>query len=172
MPKRLAVVISCGLLSTACGASSGPSDGASAGSAPRVDFAQCMRSHGVPNFSDPTRVGSDAVSKVGANPQSPASEAAQRSCERLVPGGGSSSGHAPAQAMAQALRVSRCMRAHGISGFPDPATSPPSSLAGYSVVLSQNGAVIAIPNSVDVHSPAFRQAAGRCNFGPRVARRS
>jgi hypothetical protein len=64
------------------------------------------------------------------------------------------------------------MRAHGISGFPDPATSPPSSLAGYSVVLSQNGAVIAIPNSVDVHSPAFKQAAGRCNFGPRVARRS
>jgi hypothetical protein len=172
MPKRLAVVIACGLLSTACGASSKPTEGAATASSPRVDFAQCMRSHGVPNFSDPTQVGSGEVSALGADPQSPAFEAAQRSCQRLIPGGGDSSVHASAQAMAQALKVSQCMRAHGISGFPDPATSPPSSLTGYSVVLSQNGAVIAIPNSVDVHSPAFKQAAGRCNFGPRVPRRS
>jgi len=168
MRKRLAVAISCALLSAACGAASKPSQPASTGSSPRVEFAQCMRSHGVPNFSDPTSVGGGVVNEVGANPQSPAFQAAQRSCQRLTPGGGSSSVHASAQAMARALTVSECMRAHGVSGFPDPVTSPPSSLTGYSVVLSQNGAVIAIPSSLDVRSPAFKQAARQCNFGPRV----
>ena len=172
MRKRLAVVISCGLLSTACGASSKPSQPATTGSSPRVDFAQCMRSHGVPNFSDPTRVDGGEVTNIGADPESPAFEAAERSCQRLVPGGDSSSVHASAQAMAQALKVSQCMRAHGISGFPDPVTSPPSSLTGYSVILNQNGAVIAIPSSIDMRSPRFKQAAGQCNFGPRIPRAS
>jgi hypothetical protein len=172
MRKRLAVVISCGLLSTACGASSRPSNTTSTGSSPRVAFAQCMRSHGVPNFSDPTRVAGGEVNNIGADPESPAFEAAQRSCQRLVPGGDSSSVHASAQAMARALKVSQCMRAHGISGFPDPVSSPPSGLTGYSVILNQNGAVIAIPSSVDMRSPAFKQAAGRCNFGPRIPRPS
>ena len=165
---RIALVISCGLLSVACGSSSKPTDAASTADSPRLAFAQCMRSHGVPTFSDPTQVSGGAVSKVGANAQSPAFQAAERSCERLAPGGGSSSPHASAEAMAEALKVSQCMRAHGISGFPDPTTSPPSSLTGYSAILDENGAAMAIPSSVDVRSPAFKQAARACNFGPRL----
>jgi hypothetical protein len=128
-----------------------------------------MRSHGVPNFSDPTAVPGGQVSKIGANPQSPAFRAAQQSCQRLMPGGGPSSEHASPEAMAQALKVSQCMRAHGISGFPDPTTSPPSNFADYSLVLDQDGAVLAIPRSIAVQSP-FKQAAATCNFGPRVSR--
>src|ERR1700733_7077255 len=143
MRQRLASIISCGLLIAACGSSSKPGKSASAGYSQGLEFARCMRSHGVPNFSDPTAVGGGLVNNTGGNPQSPAFRAAQRSCQHLIPAGGSSSGHASAQAMAQALKVSQCMRAHGISGFPDPTASPPSNLTGYSAVVSQNGAVLA-----------------------------
>ena len=127
-----------------------------------------MRAHGVPNFSDPTAVGGGLVNKIGVNPQSPALWAAQQSCQHLMPAGGPSSRHPSAQAMAQALKVSQCMRAHGISGFPDPMTSPPSNFTGYSAVVSLDGAVLAIPSSVNERSPAFKQAAAACNFGPRL----
>jgi hypothetical protein len=56
------------------------------------------------------------------------------------------------------------MRAHGISGFPDPTLAPPSSRAGYSAIRSNGVAWLAIPDSIDVRSPAFEQAAGVCKF--------
>jgi hypothetical protein len=171
MPQRTAVIIISGLLVAGCGSSS-EGKSASAGRSQGLEFAQCMRSHGVPNFSDPTAAAGGVINRLGGNPQSPAFRAAQRFCQHLMPGGGTSSGRVSAQAMAQALKVSHCMRSHGISGFPDPTTSPPSSFGGYSAVLSQDGAVLAIPTSVDERSPAFRQAATACNFGPRLPRRS
>jgi hypothetical protein len=67
----------------------------------------------------------------------------------------------------QALAFSKCMRAHGISGFPDPTTTPPSGPAGYSAVMGRDGVFLAIPNSIDAQSPGFKQAAAACNFGPR-----
>jgi hypothetical protein len=172
MPQRIAGIITCGVLIAACGSSSKLSKSASTGYSQGLGFARCMRSHGVPNFSDPTVVGGGLINKIGGNPQSPAFRAAQQSCQHLMPAGGTSSGHASAKAMAQALKVSQCMRAHGISGFPDPTTSPPSNFRGYSAVVSQNGAVLAIPSSIDEQSPAFKQAAAACNFGPQVPRRS
>jgi hypothetical protein len=54
---------------------------------------------------------------------------------------------------------------HCISGFPDPAPSPPSNRAGYSAIMSHDDVWWAIPNSVDVRSPAFEQAAAACNLG-------
>jgi hypothetical protein len=131
-----------------------------------------MRSHGVPSFSDPHAVSGGVVNQIGVNPESPAFQAAQKACQHLMPGGGGSSGHASAQAMAQALKVSHCMRAHGVSGFPDPIASPPSNMTGYSAVVNQHGAVLAIPRSIDEQSPVFRRAAAACNFGPRVPKRS
>lgn len=172
MPKRIAVMITCGLFIAACGSSSKPGRSGSTDYPQGLEFARCMRSHGVPNFSDPTAVGGGLINKIGVNPQSPAFHAAQQSCQHLIPGAGASSRHASAQAMAQGLKLSQCMRAHGISGFPDPMTSPPSTMTGYSVVLSVNGAVLAIPSSIGVQSPAFRQAAAACKFGPRVPKRS
>jgi hypothetical protein len=60
------------------------------------------------------------------------------------------------------------MRQHGISGFPDPRTgSPPSSLTGYSLILGTGGYFVAVPSSIDPSSPAFKQAASVCKFGPR-----
>jgi hypothetical protein len=60
------------------------------------------------------------------------------------------------------------MRKHGISGFPDPTTgSPPSPGSGDSAVLGRGGFFLAIPNSVNMRSPAFKQASQACNFGPK-----
>jgi hypothetical protein len=62
------------------------------------------------------------------------------------------------------------MRAHGISGFPDPRIgSPPSDRGRYSAVMDLDGAFLAIPNSINPQSPAFTQAAAACNLWPRGA---
>jgi hypothetical protein len=49
------------------------------------------------------------------------------------------------------LRLAQCMRAHGVSNFPDPGA---------------NGPGLAIPNSIDAQSPAFKAAQQSCaKFG-------
>lgn len=49
-----------------------------------LEFAKCMRSHGVPNFPDPKVISSQGdnqqVDLPGVNPQSPAFEAAAKTC--------------------------------------------------------------------------------------------
>jgi hypothetical protein len=49
-----------------------------------LEFAKCMRSHGVPNFPDPKVVsrsgGSERVYLPGVNPQSPAVQMAAKAC--------------------------------------------------------------------------------------------
>jgi hypothetical protein len=57
------------------------------------------------------------------------------------------------------------MRGHGIPGFPDPTFSAPSNRAGFSSIMSNDGVWLAIPNSIDVRSPAFARAAAACNLG-------
>ena len=123
-----------------------------------------MRAHGVPNFPDP---GSSREIPIM---QSPAFQSAQKSCQPLL-GGGLGSGPPSAQAHAQLLQISECMRRRGISRFPDPRTgSPPSSLTGYSLILGMRGYFLAIPSSIDPSSPAFKRAATVCKFGPRSLR--
>lgn len=63
------------------------------------------------------------------------------------------------------LGVSECMRAHGISGFPDPTTSQPSAGGNFSLAIGRDGVFLAVPNSINVQSPAFKQAAAACGFG-------
>jgi hypothetical protein len=125
-----------------------------------------MRSHGVPSFPDPSAGGGIHLSAgSGINPQSPAFQSAQQSCMRLLPGDGPGSRRPTAQDRAQMLRVSECMRQHGITGFPDPTLSPPSSPSSYSEVIDRGGVVLAIPNTINTASPVFRQAATACRFG-------
>jgi hypothetical protein len=131
-------------------------------------YSRCMRSHGVPTFPDPKQVaGGIQISgtPAGIDPGSPLFLAAQQSCRRLLPGGGRSTPAAQQDALGRMLRSSRCMRAHGVPGFPDPTLSPPSSRAGYADVMSNGVAWLAIPDSIDVRSPAFDRAAGACGLG-------
>jgi hypothetical protein len=129
-----------------------------------VKFADCMRSHGVPNFPDPGPSREMPISR------SPAFQSALKSCQRLL-GGDLASGPPSAQARARLLQIADCMRRHGLSQFPDPrAGPPPSTLTGYSVILGMGGYMLAIPSAIDPRSPGFKQAAAACHFGPRPGR--
>jgi hypothetical protein len=57
------------------------------------------------------------------------------------------------------------MRAQGLSGFPDPTLSAPRDRSGYAATVSNGVAWLAIPDSVDLRSPAFEQAAAACKLG-------
>jgi hypothetical protein len=85
-------------------------------------FSHCMQTHGVPNFPIPNSQG--VASGSGLNPNSPSFEKAQNDCKHLLPNGGQPTAAQQAQAQAQALKFSQCMRSHGISDFPDPQTLP------------------------------------------------
>jgi hypothetical protein len=160
-----------GLLVAGCGGSSpsptgSASTSASAASAVEsgVAFARCIRSHGVPNFPDPKLSGQHVRMGSAATLQSPAFQSAAHSCQRLLPKGPPGSGPPSPQAQAQMLEVSACMRKHGISGFPDPSTSPPSNSAGNSGIIGSGGYYLAIPSSIDTRSPAFERAAAACKL--------
>ena len=175
MSRRIALTLICGALVAACGSSSKPTTNTAKGYSQTLAFSKCMRIHGVSNFPDPSTSGGGVQLSVGGssgvNPQAPAFQAAQKSCRHLLPNGGEPSAQASAQAKARLLRISECMRAHAITGFPDPQTgSPPSNPAGYSAIMGINGAFLAIPSSINPQSPAFKQAAAACNFGPKGGR--
>jgi hypothetical protein len=130
-------------------------------------YSRCMRSHGVSSFPDPTQVGGGiqiSGSPADMNPQSRVFMSAQESCRHLLPDGGQPSHADQRKALARMLRSSQCMRAAGVSGFPDPTLSPPSDRAGYSAIMSNDGVWLAIPNSIDVLSSAFQHAAATCNL--------
>ena len=82
------------------------------------------------------------------------------------PGPGSTT-HPSAQTMAHWRAVAQCMRRHGVSGFPDPATSVPSNPAAkYGMIADRDGAILAIPATINTDSTAFTQAATTCGFMP------
>jgi hypothetical protein len=56
------------------------------------------------------------------------------------------------------LGISECMRAHGVTGFPDPTTTPPASPSGYSQVIGRGGVFLAVPDTINTGSPVYRQA--------------
>jgi hypothetical protein len=159
-------VVSCPFAVAACGSASksaGTADSTHFSQA--VKFSECMRAHGVTNFPDPSSGGGIHLQAgSGVNPFSPAFKSAQGVCQKLLPGGGPGAGHPSAQVEAQLLKVSQCMRTHGITGFPDPTTTPPSGPGGFSLFEGHNGVFLAIPSSVNPQSPAFEHAADTCGF--------
>jgi hypothetical protein len=133
------------LVLAGCGSSSqpsSPSESASNGTAAGIRLASCMRSHGVPNFPDPTQDG--AGSTVGTvDKHSPAFHAARQACGRVQ---AELAGLKPKQSRAAQLRDARCMRAHGVPGYPDPLP----------------GGGFNIPSTVNPQSPAFIAASNAC----------
>lgn len=64
------------------------------------------------------------------------------------------------------LKFSECMRTHGVSGFPDPTSTPPSDLGNYKLTVRRGGTYLAIPYTINTASPTYKQAAAACRFGP------
>jgi hypothetical protein len=119
-------------------------------------YSSCVRSHGVPNFPDPSGSGGipkQAVVNAFREVSNSQAEAAQNDCKDLLPPGGSLSGQASQPVTAQDqqdyLKAAACMRSHGIANFPDPTFS------GGSVDLN-------IPSSIDTNSKQFNQAREIC----------
>lgn len=165
----------------ACGGSSKPSStstsSASRGSPSafaqsQLAAAKCIRSHGVADFPDPTFGAGGAQVNLHVPlgiMDTPAFDRAQKECAKLgleLAGYAAGSEKPPAAEMAQAVELARCMRAHEVPNFPDPTTTMPPDPASYPVryssVGNMNGVVWAIPKSIDLQSPAVKQAAAAC----------
>jgi hypothetical protein len=117
-------------------------------------FAACMRKNGVPKFPDPGHDGSIAFGpSTGIDPNSPKFRAAQTTCEKLLPHGPPPTAAQQKKMQQAALAFSRCMRAHGVTKFPDPQFGN-----GRATLHVQGG-----PGSgLDGNSPTFRRAQQAC----------
>lgn len=164
----IALAVACAVAITACGGSSPKKSTRAANRSAFLSFSECMRSHGVTNFPDPSTEGGIQL-PAGMNPAAPSFRAAQRACFHLMPGGGPARHPLSKQQIAAMVKTSECMRQHGVTGFPDPYSSPsgPPNLnpANYSSVEYGGGEVLAIPKSIDLNSPVFKQASQACHYG-------
>ena len=111
-------IIGCGLAITACGSSGSKPAHSDSGRTSFLAFSECMRSHGVPSFPDPSaRGGINIPQGSNINPFLPSFKAAQAQCHKRLPGGGPPQGVSEQQ-KERMVRTSECMRAHGVPGFP------------------------------------------------------
>ena len=105
-----------------------------------LKYSQCMRKNGVPDFPDPDSQGDIQINASPGgdlDPGSPQWQAAQKKCAKLAPGGNLTPEQQAAQ-QAQLLEYSECMRAHGISDFPDPSNGGLSLRGGPGSDLNPN----------------------------------
>jgi hypothetical protein len=118
-----------------------------------VAFAQCMRSHGVPDFPEPSegKLIIKGTSKNGLNPGSPQFQAAMKACRSLAPAPKLSPQQTAAM-QAQALKFSKCMRSHGVPNFPDP------KFEGGGVRISLHAG----PGGLNPQAPQFQAAQKAC----------
>jgi hypothetical protein len=124
---RVAVIIiataGLALLATAC-SSGGSSNNAaaSASASTAVAYAQCMRSHGMPNYPDPGGNGQlpkETAQQLGVS--NSVLQAGQVACANLQPNYSSGSSQTKEQqVLANGVRLAECMRSDGVPNFPDP----------------------------------------------------
>jgi hypothetical protein len=131
-----------------------------------LNFSRCMRSHGVPNFPDPTATGGINFNVPGINSSSPSFEAAQTACKNLLPVKSPPAGPPAPHAHAQLIQLAKCMRTHGYPGLPDPRPGPPPSNAGFGTAFGLGAYYIGIPDYMKAHSPAFIHALEACHERP------
>ena len=139
----------------ACGSTN--NSGTTTNASSQLALAQCMRSHGVPNFPDPNAgegfsvngsPDSSTMTIDGTTFGGPTFEAAVKTCQLF--GGGTSPPPLSASQKKNALAFAKCMRTHGVPNFPDP-TFP----AG-------GGIAVKVPNGLDRSSPTFTEARATC----------
>jgi hypothetical protein len=125
-----------------------------------VNFARCMRSHGVSHFPDDLHV----QSVPGLDPSAPAFRTAQTLCQHLLPVKTAPSASPSARTRAELLRLSTCLRAHGYPSMPDPKPDPPPSHSPqYGTLYGDGGYWIGIPKAIDAHGPVFLRTARACH---------
>jgi len=131
--------VGCVLALSACGTSSKPNSSASSNNSTLVRYADCMRSHGVPDFPDPLD-GGFPLRTSGINLSSPAFASAQQACASLQPGGSAEPAPITGEQLYEMAKKAQCIREHGFPNFPDPTLAagghaftnrPPSGWSPY-----------------------------------------
>ena len=118
-------------------------------------FAQCMRTHGEPNFPEPVFHGHsaniDITPSSGVDPNSPQFAAATNACKHLLPNKGVPQGPTitPADQL-DYLKGAACMRSHGIPDFPDPT-------------FQNNTVSFNTRTAIDTNSAQFKSALAICD---------
>jgi hypothetical protein len=141
-------------LAAACGGGGSASTTGKSNYQIALAYANCMRSHGDPNWPDPNSQGQ--FLKTHANDTAfNAPARAYKACQHLLPHGGQLT-TAEQQAISPLmLKFTACMRSHGILNFPDPTVNA--------------GGVSVNPGSLDIHSPQFHAAQQACQKYQREA---
>jgi hypothetical protein len=165
MAAAITSAVALAVLATGCGSST-PGNSVMTSSrgqlAMAVAYTRCMRANGIHDFPDPTTPpGGGVAFRINGGPGSdlnqnnPTFRTAGRACRKFSP----ARQQAPAastEQIAEEIRWARCLRSHGVPGFPDP---------------NSNGAIDSA--KFDPTSPSFQRASTACESrqpsGPIVA---
>ncbi len=147
---RVSAVAAVALVMAGCGGGSSTTAATTAQNG-LVAYSHCMRSHGVPNFPDPT--GSAGIPKDKIPVGSPQFLQAASACHHLMPASGLGPETTPPQTgtrRADALSFANCMRDRGFPNFPDPT------------VHGQLTPQMVTAAGIDLHQPALLRAGLAC----------
>jgi hypothetical protein len=130
-----AALLSAGLLAGCGGAHTSSSSTVMSGA---LAYANCMRSHGVPDFPDPNSQGEFQLHTIFENGRptqgedltatAPAFQTAERTCGPFGSAGHQVTEPQERQAFQEALKAAACMRANGVPDYPDPKLLPAEKL--------------------------------------------
>jgi hypothetical protein len=130
------------------GAGASASQGAGSLKDGLLAYAKCMRANGITNFPDPDFKSDGGVSlDMPDGTDSAAAAAAQDKCKSHLPNGGGTD-RADPETTKKLLAYAKCMRAGGVTDFPDPAAD------GH---LQLNG------NQLDMNDPKYKAADRHCS---------
>jgi hypothetical protein len=87
-----------------------------------VQFSECMRANGYPDFPDPNASGEFPTFGISVSPA--VWTKALRACKELQPPG-SFSAHLSSEQLSAAVKFAQCIRANGVKDFPDPVNGQP-----------------------------------------------
>jgi hypothetical protein len=146
----------------ACGSSASGEGGQASREEAQLEFAECMREHGV-DMPDPKPgqaglvfgtvkggPGGKSRSSGGIDPEDPATKKALQACESKMPKGQKMSPQQEEKFKEAALAFSQCMREHGID-MPDPQFGGEGKVT---MKIEKGG--------LDPNSPAFEEAQEDC----------
>lgn len=145
-----------------------PSAGGQASSPSAVGYSRCMRSHSVPDFPDPASgavIPKTSAQRLGVSDSR--LRTAQNACQHLLPNATSfqqqarqclTAGDCPQALVQQMLTAdrnfARCMRSHGVPGWPDP-TVDSEGRPGFNLIP------VGITHS-QTHSPPISNKLAEC----------
>jgi hypothetical protein len=131
---------------------SAPTSGGSSSAGAKTSalaYSQCMRVHGIKDFPDPNSNGDIALNaQPGSDidPNNPKYVTADNACKSLMP----AQTAPPADLKVKTLKYAKCMRANGVSDFPDPKAD------GTLQVRAEPG------SDLDPNNPVFKKADTTC----------